>query len=160
MDHDSPNLPPTAAPGPHTAPKPADDAGRRAFCQLAIGGLTVLSAGMVGFPVASFLGRPLSVGGNKPLEIPMDRLSPGQAQYVEFRGQQLIVLVGAQGPTVFSASCPHLGCNVMWDTGDAIFKCPCHGAVFNAAGQVIRGPVSTGLEKVPFEVKDGKIIVS
>jgi hypothetical protein len=32
--------------------------------------------------------------------------------------------------------------------------------MFNAAGQVIRGPVSAGLKKIPFEAKDGKLVVS
>ncbi len=139
----------------------ANDNGRRTFCKLCIGGMAALSAGMVGFPIASFMARPERLGANKPLEVPLDQLAAGQAQYVDFRGQQVIVLVGADGkPLVFSASCPHLGCNVIWDTGDGIFRCPCHGAMFNGSGQVIKGPVSAGLTSIPFEVKDGKIIVS
>jgi len=134
---------------------------RRTFCKVCIGGLSVVSAGMVGFPVISFLARPQTLGANKPVEIPIDRLSPGQAQYVDLHGQQIIVLIGDGGqPTVFSASCPHLGCNVIWDAGEGLFRCPCHGAVFSAVGAVVRGPVSAPLTKVAFEVKDGKVIVS
>ncbi|HEY8667364.1 MAG TPA: ubiquinol-cytochrome c reductase iron-sulfur subunit [Tepidisphaeraceae bacterium] len=136
------------------------DSGRRTFCKVCIGGLAVASAGMVGFPIVSFMAGAEQAGGNKPLEVPMDRLSPGQAQYVEFRGQQLIVLNGADGPHVFSASCPHLGCNVMWDSGDTLFRCPCHGAMFNGQGKVVKGPVSASLTSIPFEIKDGKIIIS
>ena len=39
----------------------ADDSAlerRRIFCKVCIGGLSVVSAGMVGFPVISFLARP------------------------------------------------------------------------------------------------------
>jgi Rieske Fe-S protein len=86
-------------------------------------------------------------------------LSTGQAQYVELRGQQLIVLSTRDGLRVFSASCPHLGCNVLWDAGEGVFRCPCHGAIFNSTGQVIHGPVSAPLESVPFEVKQGKVVV-
>jgi Rieske Fe-S protein len=138
--------------------KPSD--GRRTFCKICIGGMSVVSAGMVGFPIVAFMQRPEKLGANKPLEVPLDRLSPGQAQYVEFRGQQLIVLVSQDGPRVFSASCPHLGCNVIWDSGDGIFRCPCHGAMFDGTGKVIRGPVSSPLTKVDFEVKNGTLIVS
>jgi Rieske Fe-S protein len=140
--------------------EPFPHQGRRTFCKLCIGGLSAVSAGMVGFPIVSFMAMPQKLGANKPLEVPIDQLSPGQAQYVEFKGQQLIVLAGQDGPSVFNASCPHLGCNVTWDTGDSMFHCPCHGAVFNAKGQVVRGPVSSPLEKVPFQMKDGKLIVS
>ncbi len=133
---------------------------RRTFCKVCIGGMSVLSAGMVGFPVVAFLARPEQLGGNKPLEVPLDRLNPGQAQYLDLHGQQVIVLAAEDGPRVFSASCPHLGCNVMWDTAEGIFRCPCHGAMFNASGQVIRGPVSASLTKIDFEIKDGKLIVT
>ena len=134
--------------------------GRRKFCKACIGGLTVLSAGTVGFPVVSFLGLPQGLTSNKPLEIPLDKLVAGQAQYVEFQGQQVIVLTTAEGPQVFSASCPHLGCNVAWDAAEVVFRCPCHGAIFDAAGAVVSGPVSAPLKKIPFEIKDGKVIVT
>ncbi len=133
---------------------------RRSFCRKCIGGLSVVSAAMVGYPVVSFMARPEKVGANKPLEIPTAQLAVGQAQYVEFRGQQLIVLMGQDKPRVFSASCPHLGCNVIWDTGKLEFHCPCHGAVFNDKGEAMRGPVSAPLQKIDFEQKDGKIIVT
>jgi cytochrome b6-f complex iron-sulfur subunit len=142
-----------------TSSRPCND-GRRTFCKACIGTLSIVSAGMVGFPIVSFMARPQTLDLNKPLEIPLDRLNPGQAQYVEYRGQQVIVLAGQNGPMVFAASCPHLGCNVIWDTGDGVFRCPCHGAMFNGTGDVIRGPVSNSLRKIPFEIKDGKIIVS
>jgi len=138
----------------------AKHGGRRTFCKLCIGGLAAASAGMVAYPVASFLGRPIRVGSNKPLEIPLDALAEGQAQYVEFRGAQMIVLATHEGPRVLSASCPHLGCNVQWDAADAVFRCPCHGAVFTQTGQIISGPVSAPLKAIPFEIKDGKIVVT
>jgi len=135
------------------------DEGRRTFCKAAIGGMSVLSAAMVGYPVISFLAQPEAVGANKPLEIPLERVAAGQAEYVDFRGQQLIVLGTGEKPRMFSASCPHLGCNVLWDSGEQKFRCPCHGAVFDAQGQVVKGPVSSPLTKVNFEVKNGKIVV-
>ena len=133
---------------------------RRTACEVCIGGMAVMSAGMVGFPIISFLSRPQSLDLNKPLEVPLERLSPGQAFYAEHRGQQLILLAGVAKPLVLSLSCPHLGCNVTYDAADAVFRCPCHGATFNAGGQVIRGPVSANLRAIPYELKDGKIVIS
>ena len=133
---------------------------RRQFCKVCIGAMSAVAAAMVGYPVIGFMQLPERLDASKPLEVPLDRLTVGQAQYGEFRGQQVIVLLTSDGPKVFSASCPHLGCNVMWDSGDSMFHCPCHGAVFNGAGEVVRGPVSRPLSKVPFEIKDGKVILS
>ncbi|MCG3180771.1 MAG: Cytochrome b6-f complex iron-sulfur subunit [Phycisphaerae bacterium] len=142
-------------------PAPTHDRdGRRTFCKLCIGGLSVASAATVAYPVASFLGMPITVGANKPVAVPLSSLAPGQAHYAEFQGQQIVILSDEEGQRVFSASCPHLGCNVMWSPADALFHCPCHGAVFNSHGQVVSGPVSASLKKVPFEVKNGVIIVS
>jgi Rieske Fe-S protein len=133
---------------------------RRTFCKACIGGFTAVSAAMVGFPVVAFLQRPEKLGANKPLEVPLNKLLAGQAEYLDLRGQQIIVLAAEGGPRVFNASCPHLGCNVIWDSGEGLFRCPCHGAVFSAEGAVVRGPVSSGLQKVTFEIKDDKIIVT
>lgn len=133
---------------------------RRTICKGCIGGLTVCSLAAVGFPVVSFLGFPKRPADDRPVKIALGRLAVGQAEYVDRRGTQLIVLARAQGPLVVSAACTHLGCNVIWDTAESAFRCPCHGAKFDADGAVISGPVSTPLRKIPFEVKDGELIVS
>jgi Rieske Fe-S protein len=140
-------------PAPHCS-------GRRKFCKGCIGTMSAASAAMVGYPVLAFLGPPVRLDASKPVEVALDELATGQAKYVEFQGEQMIVLAAVAGPIVFSASCPHLGCNVVWDTADSMFRCPCHGAIFGPDGQVVSGPVSGGLKQVPFEVKDGKLIVS
>jgi cytochrome b6-f complex iron-sulfur subunit len=136
------------------------DHGRRTFCKVCIAGMSVASAGMVGFPVLSFLGPPVRLGAQKPLELPLDQLAEGQARYEQFQGTQIIVLGPPEAPTVLSASCPHLGCNVNWETAEMVFRCPCHGAVYDPTGAVISGPVSAPLKKIPFEIKDGKLIVT
>ena len=144
----------------HACPHNPGDGTRRRFCQTCIGVMSAASAAMVGYPVAAFLQRPEKLDSNKPVEVSLAQLTVGQAQYVDFHGQQIIVLLSAEGPRVFSSSCPHLGCSVSWDPADNIFKCPCHGAMFNAKGEVIRGPAAAPLESLPFEVKDGKLIVA
>jgi hypothetical protein len=56
--------------------KSEDEAGRRAFCKVCIGGMAVLSGAMVGFPIVSFLARPEKPGANKPLEVPESLMAP------------------------------------------------------------------------------------
>jgi cytochrome b6-f complex iron-sulfur subunit len=138
---------------------PPINSGRRNFFRAILGAFSITSFAAIVYPVIGFFKRPANLNAAKPVEIPLANLTPGQAQYVDDQGQQVIVLQSSEGPKVFSASCPHLGCNVMWNEADAVFRCPCHGAVFDPAGAVIRGPVSGSLAKIPFEIKDQKIII-
>ncbi len=134
--------------------------GRRRFCQAAIGGATAITVGTVVYPIVAFLKLPVRLGDAKPVEVPLERLVPGQAYYADFQGQQVIVVMAEAGPKVFDAACTHLGCNVVWDTAHSNFHCPCHGAVFSGEGKVVSGPVSTPLREVPFEVKNGVLVIS
>ncbi|MCP3904904.1 MAG: Rieske 2Fe-2S domain-containing protein [Planctomycetes bacterium] len=140
--------------------EPIDHPGRRAACKACIGGLTVGSMAGVGFPVISFLRLPSRAAADRPVEIALDQLQSGQVEYAQQRGQQVIVLSTAEGPLVLSAACTHLGCNVLWDTADRVFRCPCHGATFGETGEVLSGPVNAPLKRIPFEIKDGTLFVT
>jgi len=64
----------------------------------------------------------------------------GEAKEVHLRGNR-IILVNNQGVIMaFSATCPHLGCSVVWNQKGKEFLCPCHMAKFNSAGEVLTGP--------------------
>jgi len=133
---------------------------RRAVCRTCIGCLGAGTACAVGYPVLTFLAFPQRLNTEKPLEVDLASLGPGQAHYAQVRGRPVVVLAVDGEPLVLSASCTHLGCSVIWDAGDAVFRCPCHGAVFDATGAVVSGPVNVPLKRLPFAVDDGKIIVS
>ena len=66
---------------------------------------------------------------------------------------------GAGNFVVFSRVCSHLGCLVRWDAGKDQFFCPCHGAVFDNAGNVVEGPPPRPMEKLPVKVEDGVVYV-
>jgi cytochrome b6-f complex iron-sulfur subunit len=137
-----------------------DGSPRRTFCKTCIGCLGAGSAVAVGYPVVAFMAFPQRLSTEKPLEVPLDGLLAGQAQYGRIRGQTVAILVNEQGPLVLSAACTHLGCSVIWDAAGAVFRCPCHGAIFDSTGAVVSGPVNVPLKPVPFEIRDGMIIVS
>ena len=44
------------------------------------------------------------------------------------------------------AVCPHLGCVVSWNGVEGSWDCPCHGARYDAQGEVLEGPSTRGLK--------------
>ena len=73
-----------------------------------------------------------------------------QSVYVTHADNQLVVL---------SAVCPHLGCSVSWQAGQQKFICPCHGGEFKADGLRILGPPPRAMDRMPTQVKNGKLQV-
>ena len=60
---------------------------------------------------------------------------------------------------VLSAICPHLGCTVQWHRSKNEFICPCHGSHYSEQGKLVKGPARRGMDPLPFEEKDGKLLV-
>lgn len=61
--------------------------------------------------------------------------------------------------TVYSPICPHLGCGYRWDQKDRLFKCPCHGSVYDMEGTVKAGPAPRPLDSLPSKVENGELFV-
>lgn len=70
-------------------------------------------------------------------------------------------LVRLEGDVVaLSETCTHLGCRVPYCESSNRFECPCHGSVFNRAGELITGPSPRGLDRHPTEVgADGLVYI-
>lgn len=66
-------------------------------------------------------------------------------------------LVRIDGEVVaLSEKCTHLGCRVPYCESSNRFECPCHGSVFNRAGELLTGPSPRGLDRHPVDVgEDG-----
>jgi len=66
------------------------------------------------------------------------------------RARQTVFLVwtGTQDVRAFSATCTHLGCQVLWDAPTHRFRCPCHGGTYDAEGRVIGGPPPRPLDRL------------
>lgn len=139
---------------------PIVNAGRRRLCLAAIGGMAVIAAGTVGFPVVTFLSLPKRIGRNEAMEIQLDALAEGSAVWGEFQGRQIVVVKVGGEIQAFDGACTHLGCIVQWDAASQTFTCPCHGAAFSSAGKPVSGPVNIPLRTVKFEIKDGVLKVS
>lgn len=132
---------------------------------LAVGAGLGLVAGAV--PVLSACGGGSDgpeVGEGQKIATVAD-LAPGSAvAFTEADTGRPCVLVRLEGEdfVAYSAECTHQGCTVSYktdDSGDGYLACPCHNSVFEPAegGRVVSGPADEPLQKVPIEVRDGKI---
>ena len=69
---------------------------------------------------------------------------------------------------IYRNHCPHLGVELNWqedqflDMGGALIQCSTHGALFLIEdGECIAGPCQgQSLKAIPFEIKDGHILLS
>jgi quinol---cytochrome c reductase iron-sulfur subunit, bacillus type len=77
------------------------------------------------------------------------------------RARETVFLVwnGARDVRVFSATCTHLGCQVLWDAESKRFKCPCHGGVYAPTGEVLDGPPPRPLDKIEAKIEGADDIV-
>lgn len=68
---------------------------------------------------------------------------------------RLIYISARPQPNVFSAVCPHEGCDVEWIDNPGEFICPCHDSRFGADGARLSGPAASGLTQIPARVVEG-----
>ncbi len=61
--------------------------------------------------------------------------------------------------TAFSPLCTHLGCLIKWNNIQKEFICACHGGKYDINGDVIAGPPPKPLQRLPLEIKEGKVYI-
>jgi len=62
-----------------------------------------------------------------------------------------------------SSTCPHLGCQVHWESSNNRFFCPCHSGVFDPSGVAIDGPpaeAGQSLAQYPLKVDNGLLHIA
>lgn len=84
----------------------------------------------------------------KPHKWSTKKIEPGSGAVVR-RGLHLdAVFKDSDGKTLcMSATCPHLGGVVRWNSLEKTWDCPCHGSRFRPDGTVINGPANSNLTK-------------
>lgn len=61
-----------------------------------------------------------------------------------------------------SSVCPHLGCQVHWESQNNRFFCPCHNGAFDPKGKAIAGPPASAgqsLPRYPLSVEGGLLFI-
>lgn len=130
---------------------------RRAF----LGKAWVFGAGLIGAAGAWTtwdLLQPLeSIGfGGKVRTVPPEAVSESGAIEVLAAKSFLVKIEGEV--VALSEKCTHLGCRVPFCESSGQFECPCHGSVFNRAGDLLSGPSPRGMDRHPVEIGDDGLI--
>ena len=121
-----------------------------------VGGALLLGA--AGYTAYEAL-RPLASGaggGKLKLGAPSDYEAGTATYYPEGR----LYVTKARGDLfALSQKCPHLGCQVPFCESSGRFECPCHGSVFDVAGEWIQGPSPRGMDRYPTTVEHDVVVV-
>lgn len=81
----------------------------------------------------------------------------GTATYFHEAG---LFVVNADGNYfALSQKCPHLGCRVPFCESSGRFECPCHGSVYDLAGEYIQGPAPRGMDRYELSVDGDALVV-
>ena len=101
----------------------------------------------IGSPRRFPLGEVVQATVPSPHETYPVEVLPARAVYVWQRAPGNFV--------VFSRTCTDLGCPVKYDPGSEFYYCPCHGGIFNKAGERVAGPPEKPLHRYAARVRDG-----
>lgn len=76
--------------------------------------------------------------------------------------RQIWVVRNERGMYVMVAICRHLGCTPNWFDDQKKFRCPCHGSIYDVAGNVVGGPAPRTLWRaaISLDPVDGQIVVN
>ncbi|VAX30327.1 Rieske (2Fe-2S) domain protein [hydrothermal vent metagenome] len=76
--------------------------------------------------------------------------------------RQIWVVRNERGLYVMIAICRHLGCTPNFFQDQSLFRCPCHGSIYDTRGNVVGGPAPRTLWRaaVSLDPVDGQIVVS
>jgi len=151
----------------------SDDPSRRRFFTTITNGILSIIGGIVGvigggallssragaqeeWLAASAL-HELPVNEPTPVTLSVMRLDG----YREALKRRTIFLVKTSESEVaaLDATCTHLGCLVAWDADAKVFKCPCHGGIYDKDGVVMDGPPPEPLMKVATKIDGDKVLV-
>ncbi len=145
---------------------------RRAFIKT-----TILAAGAVllpGFPLISYFVAPaLKKATGKWVDFgTVNDLTPGSMEMLTYefmvkdgwlvlpqRGFVWAKIEEDHDIKIFSSTCTHLACNVIWQEESSFFICPCHSGRFDSEGNPIAGPPTKPLSTLEHKIDEDKLLV-
>jgi Rieske Fe-S protein len=103
--------------------------------------------------------RPLAsgAGGAKVTVGNHSNFAPETSTYIP---ANRLYVVNTQGYLfALSQKCPHLGCRVPFCDSSGRFECPCHGSIYDLAGEYIKGPAPRGMDRYPVKLAGQSVVV-
>lgn len=89
-------------------------------------------------------------------ELLKGKLSPAPNEFEIHHGEGKIIKVDGKKAGVYkddagalhivNTTCPHMGCELVWNPAELSWDCPCHGSRFTYDGDVIEGPAVRPLD--------------
>jgi cytochrome b6-f complex iron-sulfur subunit len=142
------------------------DVSRRAFTQVAVGGVGACYAAAIGYPVYRYLATPAreaaSLAAVSEVALPKAQLpEAGSALMFRFGTKPAMLIHHADGTMVcFNAICTHLACTVQYQPEEGRIYCACHGGQYDPhTGQNVAGPPPKPLTPYRVEVSDENVII-
>lgn len=146
----------------------ADESTRRPFLTtasgLAMAGGLAAAYGTFGVMLGEFVYPAAQQNRGWLFVCTIDRLAPGESlDFTTPAGAKIVVArrgtgAAAEDYLALSSVCPHLGCQVHWESQDQRFFCPCHNGAFDREGQPLSGPPKAAnqlLTRFPLKVEGG-----
>ncbi len=80
--------------------------------------------------------------GDKLKPVPKDvQIDIGEASVIERDGEKLGLYKDEKGRVhAVDITCTHMGCDLIWNTAELSWDCPCHASRFTYEGEIIEGP--------------------
>lgn len=159
----------------------ANEGRRDALTKLVVVGSAAFGCALAA-PAAVFVTAPLRSGGSHGERwvktVRVTDLTEGQPKKVAIVADQRdawtlskdvelgAVWLTRRGDAVsaFSVVCPHLGCSINAETGNAEaggggFGCPCHTSAFDGTGKKVSGPSPRDMDALVTKVEGGFVLV-
>ena len=134
---------------------------------LGAGFAALLGVFALGPAAAQANGRWVRAGTTDDLkpDVPVPRVVsvPRVDGWYRARARETVFIVwdGDKSIRALSATCTHLGCQVVWNAEAKRFNCPCHGGTYDASGRVLAGPPPRPLDAVEARIDgtNGSVLV-
>ncbi|MCK4776833.1 MAG: Rieske (2Fe-2S) protein, partial [Actinomycetia bacterium] len=78
---------------------------------------------------------------------------------IEYGEDRVFLVKINENVLALNASCPHLGCLLVWSNDENRFKCPCHAGFFEIDGKLIGGPPPRDMDRFEVKIEKTEIMV-